>query len=155
MFKYVKIGITLRLYSKLKSYWLTGCCKDDKRKLGQEIWLFLACCGWWRIWFWTHTWSKESSVHVFWRDCGSLCVEMLLKRPLFVWRFILCWWNSYKTNIQNDIAYLNSSTEIVTAMTLFSSTKQGDSDLFVEMNTRSVWYLNFLVSSLEEGWVPA
>ena len=44
----------------------------------------------------------------------------------FAWRFICCW--QKKTNIKIDIACLEGKTEIVTVMTMSSSTKQGESD---------------------------
>ena len=58
----------------------SGCCKNDKRKHGQKVWFILACSSGRRLWLWAHTWSQKSSLHVFWRDCGSLYLEVLMKR---------------------------------------------------------------------------
>ena len=67
-------------YSNVHSVMFSGCCKNDKRKHGQKVWFILACSSGRRLWLWAHAWSQKSSLHVFWRDCGSLYLEVLMKR---------------------------------------------------------------------------
>ena len=70
---------SLLLFKRALCY-VSGCCKNDKRKHGQKVWFILACSSGRRLWLWAHTWSQKSSLYVFWRDCGSLYLEVLMKR---------------------------------------------------------------------------
>ena len=80
--------------------YVSGCCKNDKRKHGQKVWFILACSSGRRLWLWAHTWSQKSSLYVFWRDCGSLYLEVLMKRkwhPLMNYSciYINNFWHNY------------------------------------------------------------
>ena len=76
-------------YSNVHSVMFSGCCKNDKRKHGQKVWFILACSSGRRLWLRAHTWSQKSSLHVFWRDCGSLYLEVLMKENDIRWWTIL------------------------------------------------------------------
>ena len=117
-------------YSNVHSVMFSGCCKNDKRKHGQKVWFILACSSGRRLWLWAHTWSQKSSLHVFWRDCSSLYLEVLMKRkrhPLMNYSciYIYHFWHYYTMeNIligAEDLQHRPSSSQWTKYFSLFLS----------------------------------
>lgn len=104
----------------------SGCCKNDKRKHGQKVWFILACSSWRRLWLWAHTRSQKSSLHVFWRDCGSLYLEVLLNRKRHLLMHYSCTCITFLTHLYHgkytgQCWRSSTSTIIITVDKIFST----------------------------------